>query len=485
MAKRSLMQRAFRTAVRIARVYNQVEWDSDDSAKNGTFPAIPGREGYGTVSLGDGIESVPTAAACVRILRDSAAGLGRTVVDAGPYGKERPNHWGAKLLNMPNPAMTGTQFWRWVFGQIYARGEALVLIERNAAGEPVGLLPARISSSGYAPYVTTMTLSREAGTIWVTVPTGNGFSAGTSRVVPASPMDVLHLTDESYDPFAGRSKSPLECKARNPIGLYKMIVTRYLALLVNGGHADRYMNTDSEGYEAYLEAKKNRDAGVQNATDVLPIPLEGKIHEAGRSAIEMQTRELLTWLDPRICMAWGVPLFALGIEQQGGRGVRQDLREQYQQFLRSGFATQVQLVEEEINRKVFGAARGIKAKFELEDLTIGTLEQRASVVNILVQRTGVLTPNEGREIMGLAPLPGEDANQLRAATGAPAPQPGQSKAGSDGDSESDEGDGKQAASSAVAGLLGKRWQDADLSNPATLNELKHELESWNDGVGIH
>ena len=50
---------------------------------------------------------------------------------------------------------------------------------------------------------------------------------------------------------------------------------------------------------------------------------------------------------------------------------------------------------------------GFRCRFRLEDLTVGTLEQRAVVVNILVQRTGVLTPNEGREIMGSAAAAGQ------------------------------------------------------------------------------
>ena len=452
--------------------------DDDDTDAGGSFPRVPGREGYATVSLGDGIEAVPTAAACVRILRDSASGIGREIVLAGRYGRRpKKTHWAEALMNTPNPWMTGTQFWRWVFGDIYGRGEAFVLIERNAVGNPVGLLPARLSHTAYVPYGARALPAEQAGNypVWVSVPSG-GMSNGMTDLVQTTASEIMHFTDESYDPFLGRAKSPLACKARNPIGIYKMVVGRYLALLTNAGHADRYMETDDEGYEHYLKAKAQRDAGIQNATDILPIPMQSRLHESGRSAVEMQTMEVLTWLDPRICMAWGVPLFALGIEQQGGRGVRQDLREQYQQFLRSGFQTQIRMVEEEFNRKVLAKARGYRCRFRMDDLTVGTLEQRAVVVNILVQRTGVLTPNEGREIMGLPPLPGKDANSLRAVTGAPAPAPG-AGAGKPGTGKTAKNDSQE-----IAGLLGEEWEEADLRDPQTLVRLREELDSWSPRI---
>ena len=440
------------------------------------YPRIVGKEGYATVNIGDGIEAVPTAAACVRILKDSAGGLTREVVENTPYGQPKPQHWGTVILNMPNPRYSGTQLWRWVFGEIWARGEAFLLIERNAAGEPVGLLPGRLASSGYTPQRYEFVRTLSSTPVWLSVPTSGSFNYGSTATVRTTMADVLHFTDESYDPFRGRARSPLECKVRNPVGMYKLIVGRYLALLVNGGHADRYMETEAEGYEDYLKAKENRDKGVQNATDLLPIPMGSKIHEAGRSAIEMQTEQMLSWLDPRICMAWGVPLFALGIERQGGRGQRNDLREQYQQFLRSGFQTQVQLVEEELNRKLFAGARNVRAHFRVEDLTIGTMEQRAVVVNVLVQRTGVITPNEGREIMGLPPLPGKDANTLRPPTGAP--EPAQQKNG-DGADDGDDGENGEeedrATRNALRLALGKEWEDADLRDPSVVSSIKERL----------
>ena len=455
--------------------------DGDGDSAERAFPHIPGREGYSTVNIGDGMEACPTAAACIRVLRDSAAGLGYEVVRRGPYGQRpREMHWGEALMHNPNPAMTGRQYWRWMFGELWARGEAFSWIERDRYSNPIGIWPARISAPGWSPPAISYGRTVGQPEVWVMVPEPTGFGAGYNRTIKTMPSDVLHFTDESYDPFRGRARNPLACKARNPIGIYKLVVGRYLSLLVRGGHADRYIETDDIGYLNYLKAREQRDLGTENATDVLPIPLGSRLHEAGRSALEMQTVEVLDWLDPRIAMSWGVPLFALGIEKQGGRGIRQDLREQYQQFLRSGFETQLKIVEEEFNRKVLGTARGFRCRFRVEDLTIGTLEQRASVVNILVQRTGVLTPNEGREIMGKPPLLDPAADELRAATGAPAPQGAGAKPAP-----------KKDAADANAGELpsGQSWMDfdpatIDTSNPATIAEIRAELAMWESECGI-
>ena len=165
--------------------------------------------------------AVPTAAACVRILRDSAAGLGREVVHSRDVRASVQNRHslgrGADEFN-PNPWMTGTQFWRWVFGEIYARGECMIYIERNAMGRPVGLVPARITHGGYASWQYSRTTPEMAGAapVWLSVADGGVHSYGWQRTITTTFSDVMYLTDESYDPFSGRAKSPLACKARNP-----------------------------------------------------------------------------------------------------------------------------------------------------------------------------------------------------------------------------------------------------------------------------
>ena len=76
--------------------------------------------------------------------------------------------------------------------------------------------------------------------------------------------------------------------------------------------------------------------------------------------------------------------------------------------------------------------RGYGIRLNLSMLTQGTMRELIEMLNLAVARSRLLTPNEGRIMMGRAPLPGGD--ELMSPQGAPpvgAPIDGQSNEGTD------------------------------------------------------
>ena len=444
-------------------VENMAEIEKLSGDYNGAFPDIPNQENYSTISLVNGIETVPTAVACIRTLREAFAFLSLDIVTDTPYPQVAKNHPLRKVLRRPNDEMSETQYKRWVAGQVYSTANAFTVIERNTRGVPIKLTPAYLTTRmSYGP-------GRYNGKYFekpvrMKVPVDNRtFSNLATRDIWVERKDVLHFTDESYDPFTGVGRHPLKGKIRNPIGLYKLIMMRYLATLVLGHHVDRYLETESLAeYNAYEATEKEQMKGPQNSRTMRYIPAGSKIHNIGRSPVELATKDMLSWLNPQICAGWGVPLFALGLPIEGNRGVRQDLREQYMQFVRSGLGTQAKQIEDEFNYKFLGYDSGYKVRFNLHDLTMGTLEQQAITMDLLVQKAGLLKVNEGREFLGYEPVEGGDV--LRSPTGAPSGQ----QIGEDVKNELIEG-----ARDSIAEMLGSDFKDFDFNNPDHLSNFKN------------
>ena len=94
---------------------------------------------------------------------------------------------------------------------------------------------------------------------------------------------------------------------------------------------------------------------------------------------------------------------------------RPAVEEQFRNFVRSGFATSMQGYEDEFTLKL--APNGVRIKFDTRELTMGTMLERATIVNMLVADAGVLTINEGRKLMNLAPE--KDGDRLLQPRGAP------------------------------------------------------------------
>ena len=383
----------------------------------GLFPDLgPDYKGSQLVIF-QGVQTVPAAVRCVQVLSDITARLPKYVTTKGDFPQKRPNHWANHLLEYPNPTMSRLQFERYCYNNVNANGEQHIIVEKDARGDVTHLTPAKFVGYKFSgmdnnPY------------LQLTVPDMFMYNYGltSTRVQNREVLlsNVIHLTDNTFDPFRGRSVKPMMQKGRNPVGLYLAVLKRYEASLFLGGHARNYLQTSTEQWRKFAAMIQEKGfRGLYSASKTVPIPFGSIITEAGRSHVESQTLEMLMYLIGDIARAWGVPLFMLYSDVQSGssgKSSRPDLAEQFINFVRSGFGTQAENYEAEFNKKLLGFNRNLKITFDLDSLTAGTLQQRALLAAEMVSK-GVWTVNEGREFTGKKGMEGGDV--LRSPTGAP------------------------------------------------------------------
>ena len=254
--------------------------------------------------------------------------------------------------------MSGDKVWRWVGREIVVRGECYLAIRRGRKGIPYELIPAKppgptaVASS--APSLTAVDFP--GGRVMLQIPTG----AFSGQTVPEEfrTEDVLHFTESDWDPFVSGAKSPLETKARNPIGTYKMIWKRYITRLAQGGHDVTYFNLPEnvEEWAAFTARFEKNAGGARNAGKPFPLPFGSDVKAPSQTDVERETVALLNFLVIEIARAWYIPPFMLFAALQAGvssaRARSPTLAEQFLNWQRLRYAAFVKNITGEIDLKI-------------------------------------------------------------------------------------------------------------------------------------
>ena len=115
-------------------------------------------------------------------------------------------HWLSILLDKPHPFINRSKLFRWFGNQVHGNGQGFMIIQRDANGLPIALIPALYSGSmaGTQARANPVTADSEVALI---VPdefaVGNFVAGSATRAVPM--RDVIHVTNGDYDPFTGLS----------------------------------------------------------------------------------------------------------------------------------------------------------------------------------------------------------------------------------------------------------------------------------------
>ena len=389
----------------------------------GQYPLIEGFPASEVVHVMDGVETVPAAAAAVSIYADTLADLPKFVRRIGSRNERLPDHWLTQRLNDPHPGINAPKLWRWVGRELAARGECYLAIERQD-GWPVEFTPARIQGA-YGPG-SRIDMAVPGATTWVQIPSGMYVGGAMQREYPVA--DIMHFSDSDYDPFEGRSPSPLESRARNPIGVYKQIWNRYTRRLASGGHDTVFFTLpeSTDEWDAFLTRFEKMAAGTRNSGKPFPLPFGSDAKSLTLSDVATQTMEMLNFLVIDIARAWGVPPFM--IFARLGEGVsaraRSDLAEQFLNWQRLRYASFVKNITAEIDLKILRplsmagsrTARNVCVEFDLDHMTMGTFEGRSKVA-VALHAGGLLTKNEARGLVDFDEIEGGD--ELPQVRGAP------------------------------------------------------------------
>ena len=134
----------------------------------------------------------------------------------------------------------------------------------------------------------------------------------------------------------------------------------------------------------------------------------------GPSAVDLQIIELMRWSVEDICRVYRVPPRMVGAHAENQR-TGSAFEAQATQFIRHSVRPLCNLIAGELSYQIF--AGRFDVEIDPSRQAMGSFSERVNAVDKAVAKGGVLTINEGREVLGYPPR--TDGDRLLSPTGAP------------------------------------------------------------------
>lgn len=322
-----------------------------------------------------------------KIAKDVAAAQWHLYVKRDKEKAELQDHPLIKLLDRPNPRMTGNALMYLTQVYLGLRGEAFWLQERNGLGSPTELWP-------LPPYwvVETPALNRPYYRV--------DFHNGTQLMVPAE--DIIMLVEpDPANPY-GRGLGSAE-------GIGDEVETdEYMAKW-----AKRFFwnnatppvvfeapNIQKEQAERIKEEWMERYAGYWNAHKPAILPWEAKIHELGKGQKEMDFVESRRYIRDVAMQHFMIPPELMGVIENSNRAT---IDAAYYIYAANVLKPCLDLIQEHIQMFLVPQFDE-KLIFEFEDPVPANKEFRLQQSNDGLKQ-GALTVDEWRQRNGFEPLP--------------------------------------------------------------------------------
>ena len=372
--------------------------------------------------------AIPAAYAAINLLASSLAGLPVMIrQDKHVDVEEHPLN---DLILQPSRMFDAWQFWEsFMYNPLFKFGNAYAWIRRdNRTYRPIELVPARVWRAEWRPgrygpqqrYDLELIGSQGQYT----------FSTETRRIT-AMGRDVLSFHGPGYDGLF--SPSPIAYAASQILHTMNNVYRHQNAVLENGMNSNFALTLDKElvvsgkikpkDVSDLIARIKTEYAGARNAgeTPVLP-PGVGVEDMSAISSLDLQIIDLLKWGLEDIARVFGISPLRLGHNVDKAR-VR-TFEQQATDFERYTIYQHTRRAMAQMNMKLRVRA-DVDARYRFamptSALQQGTFSERATAVDTVVARAGVLTINEGRDILERAPRP--DGDRLVSPKGAPAQGP--------------------------------------------------------------
>lgn len=288
--------------------------------------------------------SIPIVWACVKILSESASGLPLKLYDddAGTRvlvkGDGVVNKRLLRLLRKPNPWMTLLNFLKAIVVNMALRGNAYAIIERNAEGDWIGLIP--------VPTDNVEVDTTEALIYWVTL-NGERFAV--------SPENMLHFKLFSQDGITGLS--PVEYQAET-MGIAKAGQDWSARFMRKGGFTGGYVIykqflTKTQQEQVMAKFPDIREGDVDDIGKMAILQGDPTVLPAGLSQKDSQFIESQQFQEEALAGIWGVPLY---LAQRASKTsiMGSNLEQQTSGFVTFGLKPYTDAIEDEINDKLFG-----------------------------------------------------------------------------------------------------------------------------------
>jgi len=357
-------------------------------------------------------ENLSTVLACVAAIASAIASLpafvfrrataGRTIAEGHPLMR--------LVREGPNPHQSWPNWCEWTMASVLLRGNALSQVVVDGAGRIEALVP--------IPWDCVSVQRLPSGRLAFDVVAFTGPFGATGRPRRLLEGEVLHLKDRSDDGLVGKSRLQ---RAAAVLSAGLSLQDFANALWENGAFPSGALELDGHlGEEAYNQLKTNfRDSfsGTKNAAKAMILDQGVKwksIAIAPEDAEVLASRRFST---EELARVFNVPPPIIG---DLSHGTFTNAETAGRWFAQHTLAPWIRKFEAEVSRSVFAAGERATHALELDlsGFLRGDPETRWRSHQIAIA-TGVLSPNEVREVEGFNPRPGGDT--FTAATPAAGP----------------------------------------------------------------
>lgn len=289
----------------------------------------------------------------------------------------------------PNPLTTAFDLWRQVEVEIVTRGNAFVLIERDADKWPKAFWLAMLA--GYDPVKDEYTL------------TYNG--RGGQKSVTASARDVLHFPNTFRNPGGYLGISTLQ-HAREMLSLSATLDKSALETAAKGGRMKLLIGEEkpaaSQGTMAFnMFDKKEMDNYAREVqsklygNDVVALRGLEKVQNISMSAADMQLFDQRQFGVAEICRMMSVPR---SLAMDGSNSSYKTPEADRLDFLMNCIQPKRRLLEDELNRKLLAATDFGSRRIHLCELPLMMFDKKGQAeIDKMNLETGSMTVNEIRK----------------------------------------------------------------------------------------
>ena len=369
---------------------------------------------------------VPAVNCAVHVLSSVMAGLPKTVARLlDPLTDEwepLPDHPVSWLMRYPSKIFDPYEYWEWVFRCLFSRGNGYSEIIRYG-GFPVELIPVEV---------------------WVTPLFGKVRRSvrpifGNQRYRDLEPWKLLAIHGPGFDGFS--SPSPVMRDAASVMAMTEAAQTYNLRSLKEGLSTRTAVEIDpavgirtTAQLDDLWKKLKQEFHGAEKAggTPVLPPGAKLKSTQGMLSNVDIQLIEILKWTIEDVARVFSVAPRILQHYHEGFRASK-DVEAQFEDFERISIRPHVQRAQHQLGAKFLTSRERLDnlcIRMPTDMLKLGSWTERVGAVDKAVARAGVLTINEGRQLLGRKPRP--DGDRLVEPKGAPA-QNGDDKGGKSDD----------------------------------------------------
>lgn len=251
-------------------------------------------------------------------------------------------------------------------------------------------------------------------------------SYGFSKDEPLQYFQVMHCKDQAWQGSAGFNKGML---AAELVGLDQDIDIYANYVMLNGAKPSGIFITeqvipDSKFKEIAARLKEAWSSMVGSQKTDLSKPGQSMLLDQG---MKYETVKPLTMQDTdlanlklqtmkRICAVYGVPPAMVGV----GESKYNNTQTMLDEFYKSTMYPILVNIQQKLKQSLFNGYPNLYIEFDTKNFLKGAPLDQMNFVNAGVS-AGVLTPNEGREYLGMAKMEGGDELSSKASKAEPIP----------------------------------------------------------------